>query len=266
MNSFAGVTALITGGASGIGLGFARVLGEHGARIAVASTSRARIDAAVESLTAAGVTALGMELDVADAAQWSRAVTEVEHKLGPIGFLALNAGVAPPPATVAETTLDVWQWSLGVNLWGVIHGLRTCLPRMQASGRPGHILITASIAALNPRATMGAYVAAKAGVVGLAQVLRAELAGSRLGVSVLAPAAVRTDIVARSQAHTPTANDAGYARIAAALSRGLDPRRVAEYSLERIQAGDFYILTHDEFRVEIGQHAAEIDAAMRTSA
>jgi len=83
---------------------------------------------------------------------------------------------------------------------------------------------------------------------------------------VLAPAAVRTDIVARSQAHTPTANDAGYARIAAALAAGLDPLRVAEYALEHIEAGDFYILTHDEFRPDIERRAAEVMAAMQTRA
>jgi NAD(P)-dependent dehydrogenase (short-subunit alcohol dehydrogenase family) len=212
------------------------------------------------------VAATGLTLDVADASQWSRTLSAVEQKYGPIGFLALNAGVAPPPASVADTTMDVWQWSLGVNLWGVIHGLRTCLPRMQEMGTPGHVLITSSIAALNPKATMGAYVVAKAGVVGLAQVLREELAGTSIGVSVLAPAAVRTDIIARSRVHTPTSDDPGYAKIADRLSKGLDPLRVAEYSVERIEAGDFYILTHDEFRPDIERRNAEIMRAMQTRA
>jgi NAD(P)-dependent dehydrogenase (short-subunit alcohol dehydrogenase family) len=266
MKSFNDVVALITGGSSGIGLALARALGGEGARVAIAGSSSARIDAALAILRAEGLDAMGLVLDVADAHQWTRAVADAERNLGRIGFLALNAGVAPPPATVAATTLEVWQWSMGVNLWGVIHGLHTVLPSMQAGAQPGHVLITSSIAALNPQATMGAYAAAKAGVVALAQVLRAELAGTPIGVSVLAPAAVRTDIVARSQIHTPNANDEGYAQIAAALSSGLDPIRVAQYSLERIRAGAFYILTHDEQREDIEGKFSEIISAMQTHA
>jgi len=266
VNSYEGVTALITGGSSGIGLGLAKVLGQRGARIAIASSNGPRIDAAVTSLLAEGIEAIGVELDVADAEQWSRAVTTVEERLGAIQWLGLNAGVAPPPTTVAASTLDTWQWALGVNLWGVIHGLRTCLPRMLAAGKPGHILITSSIAALSPRATMGVYVTAKAAIVGLAKVLRAELSGGPIGVSVLTPAAVRTDIVARSRVHSPAGNDPGYDGIAAMLSKGLDPVRVAEYALERIHAGAFYILTHDHFRADIARDAAELMASMDTHA
>jgi NAD(P)-dependent dehydrogenase (short-subunit alcohol dehydrogenase family) len=266
MISFAGKNALITGGASGIGLGLATVLGRHGAKLALASTNRPKIDKAVAALNANGVEAIGIELDVADPAQWTAAVDRVEHMLGPIGFLGLNAGVAPPPATVAKTALAVWEWSLGVNLWGVIHGLHTCLPRMQAHGQQAHVLITSSIAAFNSMPTMGAYVAAKAGVVQIAEVLRAELNGGPIGVSVLAPAAVRTDIVATSKGHTPVGNDRGYAKIDAALSAGLDPIVVAEYALARIREGDFYIFTHNEQREAIRSRFTEIIDAMRTSA
>jgi NAD(P)-dependent dehydrogenase (short-subunit alcohol dehydrogenase family) len=266
MNSFAGINALITGGASGIGLGLAKALAREGARVALASTNRAKIDRAVADLKQSGIEAIGLPLDVAEPEQWSDAVERFERTLGPIGFLALNAGVAPPPATVAETTLSVWQWSLGVNLWGVIYGLHACLPRMQARGQHAHVLITSSIAGLNSKPTMGAYAAAKAGVIQIAEVLRAELHGSPIGISILAPAAVHTDIVANSMGHTPVANDAGYAAIDAVLSQGLDPMVVAEYTLARIRAGHFYIFTHNEQRAQISHRFSEIIAAMQTSA
>jgi NAD(P)-dependent dehydrogenase (short-subunit alcohol dehydrogenase family) len=266
MISLAGKNVLITGGASGIGLGLAKVLGRNGAKLALASTNRDKIDKAVAALEATGVEAIGIELDVADPAQWSAAADKVERLLGPIGFLALNAGVAPPPATVATTALSVWEWSLGVNLWGVIHGLHTCLPRMQAHGQQAHILITSSIAAFNSKPTMGAYVAAKAGVVQIAEVLRAELDGGPIGVSILAPAAVRTDIVATSKGHTPVGNDRGYAAINAVLSEGLDPIVVAEYTVARIRDGHFYIFTHDQQREAISHRFSEIIASMQTSA
>lgn len=266
MRSITSKNALITGGGSGIGLALAKVLGREGARIAVASTNRVKIDRAVAELTRSRIEAIGIELDVADPAQWREAVDTVERRLGPIDFLGLNAGVAPPPATVAETALSVWQWSLGVNLWGVIHGLHACLPRMLARGVPAHVLITSSIAALNPKPTMGAYVVAKAGVLQLAEVLRAELDGGPIGISVLTPAAVHTDIVASSKGHTPVGNDSGYAAIDAALSQGLDPSVVAEYTLARIRDGHFYILTHNEQRPEISHRFAEIIASMQSSA
>jgi NAD(P)-dependent dehydrogenase (short-subunit alcohol dehydrogenase family) len=260
------VTALITGGSSGIGLGLAKVLGQRGARIAIASSNGPRINAAVTSLLAEGIEAIGVELDVADAQQWSRAVTTVEERAWSHPVAGVECRRGPAADNHCHRHTRYWQWALGVNLWGVIHGLRTCLPRMLATGKPGHILITSSIAALNPRATMGVYVAAKAGIAGLAKVLRAELSGGPIGVSVLTPAAVRTDIVARSRVHSPAGNDSGYDEIAAMLSKGLDPVRVAEYSLERIQAGAFYILTHDKFRADIARDAAELMAAMDTHA
>jgi NAD(P)-dependent dehydrogenase (short-subunit alcohol dehydrogenase family) len=266
LSSFNNVTALITGGASGIGFGLARALGRAGARIAIASTNSDRIERAVHSLAADGIRTLGCQLDVADLSQWRSAVGAVESELGPIEFLALNAGVAPPPATVADTPMSVWHWSLQVNLWGVIHGLHCCLPRMRAHGRPGHVLITSSIAAFNPQPTMGAYVAAKAAVVKIAEVLHSELCDTPVGVSLLAPAAVNTDIVATSMGHTPVGNDAGYAAISAILSKGLDPVVVAEFVLARIREGRFYILTHSEQRCDIGSRFSEILAAMDQSA
>ena len=266
MDSFVGTNALITGGASGIGLGLAKVLGRHGARVALASTNRAKIDRAVAELKHSGVEAIGIELDVADPSQWTAALETVERTLGPLGFLALNAGVAPPPATVANIPLSVWTWSLGVNLWGVIYGLQVCLPRMQAHGKQAHVLITSSIGAFISRPTMGAYAAAKAAVVQLAEVLRVELQGGPVGVSVLAPAAVHTDIVASSKGHTPVGNDEGYAAIDAVLSKGLDPIIVAEYTLARIRERQFYIFTHDEHREEISRRFSNIIAAMQTSA
>jgi len=265
LSRFDGINALITGGATGIGFGLARALGRAGARIAVASTNRDRIDRAVLALKSEGIRALGLQLDVGDSNQWSAAADAVEKELGPLGFLALNAGVAPPPATVSDTPLSVWEWSLQVNLWGVIRGLHCCLPRMRAHGQPAHVLITSSIAAFNPRPTMGAYVAAKAGVVQIAEVLHAELQGTPLGVSVLAPAAVNTDIVATSKGHTPVGNEEGYAAIDAVLSKGMDPLVVAEFALARIREDQFYIFTHREQRSAIERRFSEVLSAMGES-
>ena len=265
MSAWRGLAALVTGGGSGIGLGLATALGKKGARIAIAGTNADRLDAAADALRSLGIEALAVPLDVSVAEQWPAARDRVEAALGPIRFLALNAGVAPPPATIAQTSPEVWRWSLGVNLWGVINGLSACLPSMQARRLPSHIMMTASIAALAPQATMGAYVAAKAGVVGLAEVLRAELAGTPLGCSVMAPAAVRTNIVDTSRRHTPVDNDSGYAHIATMLANGLDPLRVASHALERAEAGDFYLLSHGQFRPALAERFSALEAAMRHS-
>lgn len=256
--------ALITGGSSGIGLGLALALAERGARVALIGTDRAKLDDAVSQFDA-GI-ALGVELDVRDASGWHTAIDQIESTLGEIDFLALNAGVQGGRHPIEEIADDEWQWVWDVNVSGIYHGLRACLPRMKLRGTPAHILTTASIAALVPRATVSAYGASKAAAVAIMESLRLELAESAIGTSVFCPALVRTDMAATMQRHAPGATAQTYDYMHALAGQGLDPLAVGRYVLDAIAAGRFYIFSHPEASARVEPRLTEISAEFRAQA
>jgi NAD(P)-dependent dehydrogenase (short-subunit alcohol dehydrogenase family) len=186
MEKLAGRTALITGGASGIGLRMARAFVEAGLKIAVADINEAALQAAGAALPGLGA---ALKLDVTRSAEWERALDTVEAALGPVEILCNNAGVGQGRFTdgreiaVAEMPEALWRMVLEINTTGTFLGARSVLPRMLARRQWGHIVNTASTGGLMAPGGIAAYCASKFAVVGLSESLRAELAPAGIGVS-----------------------------------------------------------------------------------
>ncbi len=203
MEMLAGKTALITGGASGIGLGMARAFVQAGLQVAIADINAAALEAATAALPGLGA---AVKLDVTLSAEWEHALDTVEAALGPVEILCNNAGVGQGrfadgrEITVAEMPEPLWRMVLEINVTGTFLGARTVLPRMLARRQWGHIVNTASTGGLMAPAGIAAYCASKFAVVGLSESLRAELAPAGIGVSVLCPGGVRSNLFASSVA------------------------------------------------------------------
>ena len=252
MTDVKGRTAFITGGANGIGLGIARAFGRAGAKLALADLDVAALAHAKAELAA--LTAVeSVELDVRDRAAYARAADEVERALGPVSLLFNNAGVAGG-APAHKLTYELWDWAMGINLYGVINGVQTFLPRMVARGAGGHIVNTASGAGLAATGNGVLYSTAKYGVVGLSETLHLELTPAGIGVSVLCPGPVATDIVARTAKVQPAEREPPSEeqrelvaqRLALAtriLQAGVSPDTVGEMVLDAVLANRLYIHT-----------------------
>ncbi|MEM9712534.1 MAG: SDR family NAD(P)-dependent oxidoreductase [Actinomycetota bacterium] len=188
----AGQVAFVTGGASGIGLALCHELARRGVSVIAADIEAVALERAVAELGDAGHEALGVECDVTSMDSMTAAADEAFAWKGSVDVLANNAGVVA--FGDAFSSLDDWKWVIDVDLWGVVHGLHAFVPRMRESGRPGHIVNTASTAGIFGFPNIASYVAAKHAVVGLSQSIWHELAPTALGASVLCPGVVSTNI------------------------------------------------------------------------
>ena len=259
MEKLAGRVAVITGGASGIGLGIARAAVAEGMRVALLDIEDAALDGARRSL---GADAIALRADVSDPATLAAAAEQVLARFGRIDVICNNAGVLAN-GPLAESRIRDWEWLVGVNLLGVVHGIRVFVPHLRAHGEGGHVVNTASIAGLSALPGLGIYTATKHAVVALSEVLREELAPEGIGVSVLCPGGVRTRIheAGRNRPAVLGGPDPGAARAAtdSAVETGMDPRAVGERVLRAIRANEPYVLTHPEFRAPF---AARVDAIL----
>ncbi|MDB5431812.1 MAG: hypothetical protein JWP35_2928 [Caulobacter sp.] len=193
MTGWAGKTAFITGGASGIGLGMAEAFAQAGMAVTISDIEEAALAAAVAGLAAKGHQVDSLALDVRDLAAFRSAAASVMQRHGRIDILCNNAGVVFERST-ADWTDTGWRWLLDVNLMGVVHGLQAFLPAFKAQGF-GHIVNTASLTGLLGRADIGQYGSSKFAIVGLSQCMREELAGHGVGVLALCPGMVMTRIM-----------------------------------------------------------------------
>ena len=188
---------MITGAASGIGLAMATRFAAAGMKLVLADIETAALQRALAQLQGQGATAIAVTVDVADAASVERLADAAYQAFGAVHLLCNNAGVAAPALLqpVWENSLADWHWTLGVNLMGVVHGLRAFVPRMLAGGDEGHIVNTASVAGLITGS--GPYFASKHGVTCISEGLYRDLktAGSKLSASVLCPGVIRTAIL-----------------------------------------------------------------------
>lgn len=276
MQELAGKTALITGGASGIGLGMAQAFISAGLRVAIADINETALEAAGAALPGLGKS---VKLDVTRAAEWEHAVDAVEAAMGPVEILCNNAGVGQGrfadgrDTTVAEMPEALWRLVLEINATGTFLGARTVAPRMIDRGQGGHIVNTASTGGLMAPGGIAAYCASKFAVVGLSESMRAELAPARVGVSVLCPGGVRSNLFASSVAirsKTPDAFD-GLATVGSEALRieqaqRMDPVRVGEMVLRAILDNAMYIIPHPEYLGHIEERHAALVAAFRESA
>lgn len=275
MQDLAGRTALITGGASGIGLGMARAFIAAGLRVAIADINEAALASVGAALPGLG---LAVTLDVTRAADWQRAADAVEAALGPVDILCNNAGVGQGRfadgrnTDVAEMPEALWRMVLEINATGTFLGARTLAPRMIAR-RGGHIVNTASTGGLMAPGGIAAYCASKFAVVGLSESMRAELAPAGIGVSVLCPGGVRSNLFASSvaiRAKTPDAfaglTTEGTEALRTEQAQRMDPLRVGEMVLRAIAGNELYIIPHPEYLGHVEERHAALVAAFRESA
>lgn len=262
MNEFEGRVAFITGGASGIGLGMAKAFAERGMRIMLADIDGETLEKAVAELSGGPIQSgnlASVECDVSDAASIQRARDATLGTFGAVHVLCNNAGVSLVGPT-AELPQDDWDWVLGVNLMGVLHGLQAFVPAMKAQGEPGHVINTASIAGFAPLGGKQApYKVTKFGVVALSEVLRDELSKTDIGVSVLCPGPVRTAIVDCDE-HRPerfgkgpqtSGRSPAQEFAASVVNAGLDPALVGQLVVSAVESNRQYIFTAPELRVMI---------------
>ena len=247
VDSFKGRVGVVTGGGSGIGRALAEAFAREGARVVVADLDEAGMADVVGPIRARGGEALAVRTDVTDLASVQALAERAFGAFGRVHVLCNNAGVALWGGLETATPRD-WQWVLGVNLWGVIHGLEAFLPRMIAQEEPGHIVNTASMAGLVATRGLGIYNTSKYAVVGLSETLAKDLKPYNIGVSVLCPMGVSTNIRA-SERNRPAhlKNDQpSQAEPVELMGRYLAPDTVAEMVLGAILRNQLYVITHDE--------------------
>jgi NAD(P)-dependent dehydrogenase (short-subunit alcohol dehydrogenase family) len=263
MKDFAGKAAFITGGAGGIGLAMARAFGQRGMKVAIADVEAETCVEAVETLGREGITAIGNACDVSDRAALAEAASKTFAEFGKVHVLCNNAGVsrAGPIENIAGSD---WDWVIGVNLKGLVHGLQLFLPHMKAHGDEGHIVNTASMNGVVGAPLAGPYSATKFAVVGMSAALAAELAETPIGVSVLCPSWVKTRMLDNGRNRparfggpikldADNANAERNARYARALESGLDPAHVAQLVIGAIEARRLFVFTHAETRAAVAR-------------
>lgn len=258
--------AVITGGASGIGFATARRLASRGVRLVLADIEESALDRAVAELSTTGTTVEGVVCDVGDLKAVQHLADTAFEKMGGVHIMFHNAGVAVG-GPIAEMKHSDWEWTMRVNLWGPIHGVEAFTQRMIAQGQGGHILFTASFAGLVPNVGLGPYCVSKYGVVALAEVLRRELRAYDIGVSVLCPMRVATNIEHSERNRpdelggpeaSPPVLDQGEDNHNLA-GRVLDVEDVAAQVVDAIVANRLYILPHEESRTPIRRRFERID-------
>ena len=261
--------AVVTGGASGLGRSMALAFAREGMRVAIADVDAAGLERVTGEFHALGLKALAIHTDVTSAEDVDALAERVVAELGGVHLVCNNAGVALM-APVWETTVADWQWTLGVNLWGVIHGLRAFVPRLLAQDE-GHIVNTASVAGLISPPGSGAYSATKHAVVALSETLYHDLRehGSSVGVSVVCPAYVPTGIAdsersrPRELANPPREQSpllrAKQAMLRKAVQSGkISADQVAQMVVSAVKANRFYVVTHPRIKTAIEDRMRDI--------
>jgi NAD(P)-dependent dehydrogenase (short-subunit alcohol dehydrogenase family) len=254
-----GTTAVVTGAASGIGRALAEALGAAGCRVALADVEGEPLAAAAAATEATGATVLARVTDVADPASVRALADAVDAELGGADILCNNAGVFAGGTTWEIPEAD-FDWVMGVNFSGILHGIQAFVPGMIERGRAGHVVNTSSVAGLFPGAYSAPYTCAKFAALALTECLAVELAaiGAPIGVTALCPGAVRTNI-ARSERNRPTAERSAPTDAAAFVTRMLDesvaqgiaPAEAAAMVLDAIRTGRYLLLTGDGYAASL---------------
>lgn len=259
MDGFTGSGAVVTGGASGIGLATATEFARRGASLVLADIDSAALDSAITALRAAGYTADGVVCDVRELDQVKHLADEAFRLLGRVDTVFSNAGIVVA-GPIASTTHEDWRFVIDVDLWGSIHTVEAFVPRLLEQRR-GHIVFTASFAGLVPNAGLGAYGVAKYGVVGLAETLAREVRDDGIGVSVLCPMVIETNLLANSV----RIRDSGEAEAPGSIGAlpeqdgELTVADVARLTADAVLANRLYVLPHGASRASIRRRFERID-------
>ena len=274
MRDVRGRTAFITGGASGMGLAMARSFTKAGMKVVVADVEQAALDAVQAEFEAANVEFLVLKVDVTDRDGMEAAAAETEGRFGKVHVLCNNAGVVVGGA-IDRMAYNDWDWVVGVNLGGVVNGIQAFVPRIKAHGEGGHIVNTASMAGHLAIPGLSVYTVTKFAVVGMSETMRADLAAQDIGVSVLCPGVVNTNIFT-SERNRPkdlpgtdlallADADASPAEQAVRLEElrasALEPAVVGDMVLHAIREDEFYIFSHPEFKAMADARQEEMAGA-----
>ncbi|HEX4430856.1 MAG TPA: SDR family NAD(P)-dependent oxidoreductase [Frankiaceae bacterium] len=260
MESLVDQVAVITGGASGIGLALARALAAEGCQIVIADIEEEALKSASVSL-AGDVLAVQTDVSKIEAVEALAAATL--ERFGRVDILCNNAGISTFN-TLENQTLDDWRWVLDVDLWGVIHGVHTFLPIMRRQGTPGHIVNTASVAGLLSGVPyLGPYAVSKVGVVSISETLRIEMmmAGDPIGVSVLCPSGTNTSVMEAERNRPVQAGSEQRTRDAEEMRlmirsgftgpNGKEPAEIAARVVHAIRNDTFWVVTHNDMKPQI---------------
>jgi len=243
-----GKTAIVTGAASGIGLGIATALAEAGANVVMADIQKDRLEQAAHALSGTNKRVMPVRIDVTQEQSVIDALAEAERHFGKLHIACNNAGVPMHGTPMIDVPPADWAFVIGVNIWGVIHGIRHFVPAILRHGEAGHVVNTASVAGFQNRRGTGQapYSMTKYAVLSLSEALEHELEGSNVGVSVLCPGPVATEIAhgARNRPdHMGGPKAAGDENAELALrlaTRGLDPKLAGERVVDAIRTRTFY--------------------------
>jgi NAD(P)-dependent dehydrogenase (short-subunit alcohol dehydrogenase family) len=268
MKQLEGKVAVVTGAASGIGLAMAQRFAAEKMKVVLLDLEESALAAAEAGLRAGGADVLAVRADVGKASDLEAAAERARSAFGTAHVICNNAGVGGVPGPLWTLSESDWEWTLAANLWGVIHGIRIFVPPLLASGEEGHIINTASMAGLTATPFMGAYTASKHAVVAISESLskELELSGARIGVSVLCPGFVKTQIVTSDRNRprgervvAPSGPGAGLAQAMPQLvGSGQPPETIAERVLDAIRESRFYVLTHPEMKPAIEHRMRDI--------
>ncbi len=268
LSELAGKVAVVTGGASGIGKGIAARLLAQGMKVVISDVEEGAL-----KKTSAELGTMGICADVSSLESVRALADEVLKQFGAVHVVCNNAGVGSV-ARMDSMTVEDWQWLIGVNLWGVIHGVSVFLPILRANPDGGHIVNTASMGGLAALPGLGGYTATKFAVVALSETLAQELEEerSRVGVTVLCPGPVRSNLKTSSR-NRPASLARGSlidtdleSSAEGAQMRWLDPGQVGDIVVRAIRHGDLYAFTHPEMAAIPAARHERIAAAFRAAA
>lgn len=272
-NEFAGKTAIISGGAGGIGFALAEEFGQLGMNVVIADIDEQQLAEAEQSLISANIKVLAHPLDVTNYQQWQDTVKAAQDKFGNIHMLVNNAGVGGIPGSIEDTKLETWKWVMDVNVMGVVNGTQAVGPSMKQHGQGGWIINVASMAGMNGVAYSGAYAASKAAVVSMSESWAVELKKYKIAVSALCPAFVRTRIhesLRNLQPEYKSVKEQGAAKAKSGsgnniakelVESGIPTSVLAKRVVEALQSGQTYIFTHPNFRAPIAYRSSLLDKA-----
>jgi NAD(P)-dependent dehydrogenase (short-subunit alcohol dehydrogenase family) len=249
MDVLGGKTAFVTGAASGIGRGLALRFAAEGMKVVLADVEENALATAEGEIEATGAEVLGVICDVSNRSSVEDAAQQAFKRFGSVHVVCNNAGVSTF-ANLVDTTAGDWDWTIGVNLMGVVHGIQAFVPHMLAHGEGGHVVNTASIGGLMPLRGCGVYAATKYAVVGISEVLNLEVGPQGIGVSVLCPAFVDTrlhdSIRNRPSGSEVTTEIPDFVKTA--LAGGSTPAEMAEQVVDGIRKNKLHILPHANTR------------------
>jgi len=274
VENFDECATVITGGANGIGFATAREFARRGARVMLGDIDRSALDDAVAILRADGVDAYGVVCDVRKLDDVERLADEAFRVFGDVHVVFNNAGIAYA-GPIVDTSHDDWRFVIDVDLWGPIHGVEAFLPRLIAQGGERHMVFTSSFAGLIPNVGLGPYCVAKYGVVALAETLAREARPNGIGVSVLCPMIVETDLLANTERvrsadygpATPSPAETVQQLASAPTDDSvLNVEDVARLTADAILANRLYVLPHRAARDSIRRRFERIDRTFEDQA